>query len=217
MSGTGIRFAGCSTRCREWFLVPLYAIDDAVEKIKEGTISNYNYAPRAARLEKIGQSEFFLHWINQLLHRQPDRIRSVDEKAVAILKQRTLTDPYNERLSWLANAYEKLDEAIASAFGWLSEDHGHQGLLRGLARLEEGREVAALAQLGYAQLQAAEACVQGPVPVAIAIGRALAGAFVPASADQPFHVGLHQQLHHGLGHRAQEVAIAGFGQQLGQR
>ncbi len=36
-------------------------------------------------------------------------------------------------------------------------------------------------------------------------------------ADQAFHVGLHQQLHHGLGHVAQEVAISGFGQQLGQR
>ena len=26
----------------------------------------------------------------------------------------------------------------------------------------------------------------------------------------------HQKLHHGLGHTAQEVAISGFGQQLGQ-
>jgi hypothetical protein len=96
-------------------------------------------------------------------------------------------------------------------------DHRHQGLLRRLPRLEKGREVAALAQLGYAQLQAAEACVQDPVPVAVAIGRTLAGAFVPARADQPFHVGLHQQLHHSLSHAAQEVAIARFGQQLGQR
>lgn len=40
---------------------------------------------------------------------------------------------------------------------------------------------------------------------------------MPAGADQALHVGFHQQLHHGLGNAAQEVAVAGFGQQLGQR
>ena len=35
---------------REWFLVPLFAIDDAVEKIKDGTIPNYTYDPKTARL-----------------------------------------------------------------------------------------------------------------------------------------------------------------------
>jgi hypothetical protein len=40
---------------------------------------------------------------------------------------------------------------------------------------------------------------------------------MPTGADQPFHIGLHQQLHHGLGHTAQKVAVSGFGQQLGER
>lgn len=35
---------------REWFLVPLFAIDEAIEKIKDGTITNYIYDPRAAGL-----------------------------------------------------------------------------------------------------------------------------------------------------------------------
>ncbi len=35
---------------REWFLVPVFAIDDAVEKIKDGTITNYVYDPAAAQL-----------------------------------------------------------------------------------------------------------------------------------------------------------------------
>jgi len=35
---------------REWFLVPLYAIEDAVEKIKDGTITRYGYDPQAAQL-----------------------------------------------------------------------------------------------------------------------------------------------------------------------
>ena len=96
-------------------------------------------------------------------------------------------------------------------------DHRHQRLLRRLPGLEEGREVAALPQLRDAQLQAAEPRVQRPVAIAVAVGRAIAGALVPTGADQPFHIGLHQQLHHGLGHAAQEVAVSGFGQQLGQR
>jgi hypothetical protein len=35
---------------REWFLVPLFVIDDAVEKIKDGTIMKYVYDPGQARL-----------------------------------------------------------------------------------------------------------------------------------------------------------------------
>ena len=39
---------------REWFLVPLFVIDDAVEKIKDGTISNHIYDPQNACLRKAG-------------------------------------------------------------------------------------------------------------------------------------------------------------------
>jgi hypothetical protein len=38
---------------REWFLVPLHAVDDAVEKIKDGTIGDYIYNPKSARLDRI--------------------------------------------------------------------------------------------------------------------------------------------------------------------
>jgi hypothetical protein len=37
---------------REWFLVPLFAIDDAVEKIKDGTITDYVYDATAAQLRR---------------------------------------------------------------------------------------------------------------------------------------------------------------------
>ena len=37
---------------REWFLVPRFAIDDAVEKIKAGTIGDYFYDPKKAALSK---------------------------------------------------------------------------------------------------------------------------------------------------------------------
>ena len=35
----------------------------------------------------------------------PDRILPVDDKAAAILKERTLTNLYNERPVWLAHAH----------------------------------------------------------------------------------------------------------------
>lgn len=37
---------------REWFLVPLFVVDEAVEKIKDGTITEYIYDPRTAGLKK---------------------------------------------------------------------------------------------------------------------------------------------------------------------
>lgn len=35
---------------REWFLVPLFAIEEAIERIKDGTISRYVYDPESAEL-----------------------------------------------------------------------------------------------------------------------------------------------------------------------
>lgn len=35
---------------REWFLVPLHVIDEAVERIRDGTIKGYRYDPEQARL-----------------------------------------------------------------------------------------------------------------------------------------------------------------------
>jgi len=95
-------------------------------------------------------------------------------------------------------------------------DHGGKGLLRRCARLRKGREAAALPQLGDAQMQAARARVERPAAAAVAAGGPLRRALLPPGAGQAVHVGLHQQLHHGLRHRAQEVAASGFGHQLGQ-
>ncbi|BCH14962.1 GIY-YIG nuclease family protein [Mesorhizobium sp. L-2-11] len=37
---------------REWFLVPLFVVDQAVERIKDGTITGYRYDPKAAALTR---------------------------------------------------------------------------------------------------------------------------------------------------------------------
>lgn len=43
------RFGG-QVEPKEWFLVPLPVIDEAIQKIKDGTIENYRYEPETARL-----------------------------------------------------------------------------------------------------------------------------------------------------------------------
>lgn len=40
---------------REWFLVPRFVVDDAVERIKDGTITGYVYDPRSASLVMAAQ------------------------------------------------------------------------------------------------------------------------------------------------------------------
>lgn len=39
---------------REWFLVPIFVVDEAVERIKDGTIKDYVYDPKTARLVDTG-------------------------------------------------------------------------------------------------------------------------------------------------------------------
>ena len=39
---------------REWFLVPLFVIDEAIEKIRDGTITGYAYDPKTASLKRVG-------------------------------------------------------------------------------------------------------------------------------------------------------------------
>jgi type II restriction/modification system DNA methylase subunit YeeA len=63
----------------------------------------------------------------------PDRVLPVDEKAAAILKKRTLTNLYNERPAWLANAHRALDEAVAAAYGWPADLADEEVLARLLA------------------------------------------------------------------------------------
>jgi type II restriction/modification system DNA methylase subunit YeeA len=50
--------------------------------------------------------------------RYPDRIVPKTAGAAVKLKQRTLTNLYNERPHWLADAHEALDRTVASAYGW---------------------------------------------------------------------------------------------------
>ena len=44
---------GSQVEPREWFLVPLKAIDEAIQKIKEGSIGGFRYDPETARLTLV--------------------------------------------------------------------------------------------------------------------------------------------------------------------
>ncbi len=43
---------GSQVEPREWFLVPLAVIDEAIQKLKEGTIGGFRYDPETAILTR---------------------------------------------------------------------------------------------------------------------------------------------------------------------
>jgi len=71
----------------------------------------------------------------------PDRIEPVGVAARAELKKRTLTDLYNARPAWLANAHADLDAAVAAAYGWPA-DLSDDDILKRLLELNLARSAA---------------------------------------------------------------------------
>jgi type II restriction/modification system DNA methylase subunit YeeA len=65
--------------------------------------------------------------------RYPDRIVPKTAEAALKLKSRTLTNLYNERPRWLADAHEALDRAVAFAYGWPEAISTEDALARLLA------------------------------------------------------------------------------------
>jgi type II restriction/modification system DNA methylase subunit YeeA len=48
----------------------------------------------------------------------PDRVLPKDTVAAAALRERTLTNLYNQRPQWLLDAHRDLDAAVAASYGW---------------------------------------------------------------------------------------------------
>lgn len=62
----------------------------------------------------------------------PDRILPKNTVAAATLRERTLTNLYNQRPQWLVDAHRDLDAAVAAAYGWaanISEEDALANLL----------------------------------------------------------------------------------------
>ena len=72
----------------------------------------------------------------------PDRILPKNEMAAAELKKRTLTNLYNARPQWLADAHRDLDAAVAAAYGWPA-DISEEDALAKLLELNLARAAAA--------------------------------------------------------------------------
>ena len=67
----------------------------------------------------------------------PPRLLPVDAAAAAVLKQRTLTNLYNDRPSWLAQRHASLDAAVWASYGW--DGGSEEDVLERLLALNVGR------------------------------------------------------------------------------
>ena len=59
-----------------------------------------------------------VEWVHEPVRGYPERPVPRDEDATKALKKRTLTNLYNARPQWLADAQEALDAAVAAACAW---------------------------------------------------------------------------------------------------
>ena len=66
------------------------------------------------------------------------RVEARDDECAEKLAKRTLTNLYNERPPWLANAHAKLDAAVAGAYGF-PVDLGDEAILERLLTLNRDR------------------------------------------------------------------------------
>ena len=79
----------------------------------------------------------WVEWVDETVPGYPKRPVPRDKEAANALKKRTLTNLYNTRPQWLADAHEALDVAVAAAYGW-SADISDDDVLRELLALNGG-------------------------------------------------------------------------------
>ena len=60
----------------------------------------------------------WVEWVDEPVPGFPKRPVARNDAAAKELKKRTLTNLYNTRPKWLADAHASLDAAVASAYGW---------------------------------------------------------------------------------------------------
>ena len=109
----------------------------------DGLAAEYAGDPRAAAIAETAQRLVelrdrwlnppeWVEWVDEPVPGYPKRPVPRDDAAAKELKKRTLTNLYNARPQWLADAHAALDVAVASAYGWptdISEDDALRELL----------------------------------------------------------------------------------------
>lgn len=120
---------------------------------------DYEGDPRAQAIAKAAKrlDELRGAWLNppdlvkiepEVVTGYPDRILPKNAQAAVTLRTRTLTNLYNQRPQWLADAHRDLDAAVAAAYGWaadISEEDALAKLLElNLSRSGGGDTISAL-------------------------------------------------------------------------
>lgn len=93
---------------------------------------HYANDPRAVAIAKAAKRLDDLRntWLNppnliriepEIVPGYPDRILPKDTDAAVTLRERTLTNLYNQRPQWLVDAHRDLDTAVAAAYGWRAD------------------------------------------------------------------------------------------------
>ncbi len=113
-AGNDLRYT--PTTCFETFPLPWPPGEEP-----EGDPLVEEIAQSARRLDELRRN-----WINP---------KDADEKE---LKKRTLTNLYNARPTWLANAHTRLDQAVFAAYGW-PPDIPDEEMLKNLLALNRER------------------------------------------------------------------------------
>ena len=80
----------------------------------------------------------WVEWVDEPVPGYPRRPVPRDEDAAKALRKRTLTNLYNARPQWLADAHAALDAAVAGAYGWPA-DIRDDDVLRELLNLNSSR------------------------------------------------------------------------------
>jgi type II restriction/modification system DNA methylase subunit YeeA len=91
--------------------------------------TDYAADPRAKKIAKASKclDELRNAWLNppdliriepEVVPGYPSRILPKDTVAAVTLRERTLTNLYNQRPQWLVDAHRDLDAAVADAYGW---------------------------------------------------------------------------------------------------
>ena len=80
----------------------------------------------------------WVEWVDEPVPGYPRRPVPGDEDAAKALRKRTLTNLYNARPQWLADAHAALDAVVAAAYGW-SADITDDDSLRALLGLNVDR------------------------------------------------------------------------------
>ncbi|MCY3817269.1 MAG: class I SAM-dependent DNA methyltransferase [Gammaproteobacteria bacterium] len=75
----------------------------------------------------------WVEWVDEPVPGYPKRPVPRNEQAAKQIKTRTLTNLYNARPQWLADAHNALDAAVAAAYGWDADIEEEEALARLLA------------------------------------------------------------------------------------